>query len=284
MQYTGQTLPLNGVFFLDERTGWAVGELGVILTTADGGKTWRVQRRGGERAAVLFVHSRAAGIPLDTVALLGGQEGYLTAGIRVVAPDPNTAAPARCAEGDRLVAAWRQAGGASAEMMWQFPLGTHAVRSNREDMLKTWDQLHGGKAADNLLRQMVLALRLWRPEVVITDCPDVVVHGFGCDGMTSEAVREAFRRAADPKFAPEHANFLGLPPWQPKKLYARWEGQGAAEVRVDLTAVSPALRSTFQEFASGPDGTAGGGHGSGFRPRASSASWAVSTGRRTTPS
>ena len=36
---TKQPLPLNGVYFADEKQGWAVGELGAILATADGGKT-----------------------------------------------------------------------------------------------------------------------------------------------------------------------------------------------------------------------------------------------------
>src|SRR5262249_61171640 len=58
---TKQPLPLNGVFFSDDKQGWAVGELGAILATGDGGKTWAVQRRGGERAALLNVHARAAG-------------------------------------------------------------------------------------------------------------------------------------------------------------------------------------------------------------------------------
>lgn len=35
---------LNGLHFLDERTGWAVGHGGVILRTDDGGEHWRVQR------------------------------------------------------------------------------------------------------------------------------------------------------------------------------------------------------------------------------------------------
>ncbi len=254
VQYTRQTLPLNGVFFLDDRTGWVVGEFGSILATNDGGKNWRVQRRGGERTAVLFLHARAAGMPLDTVALLGGEQGYLTAGVRVIAPDSNTASPARCADGDRLVAAWRQAGGASAEMLWQFPLGAHAVRCGRDDLIKTWDQLHGNTAVENLLRQMVLAIRLWRPEVIVTDCPEVFAEAFGSDGATSEVVREAFRRAADPKVFPEHANYLGLEPWQPKKVYARWEGRADAEIRIDLTAPQTSLRATLQDFASGPVG------------------------------
>ncbi len=47
-QATGQPLPLDGVFFADENRGWAVGELGLILATSDGGKTWKPQRRGGQ--------------------------------------------------------------------------------------------------------------------------------------------------------------------------------------------------------------------------------------------
>ena len=49
VQHTGQPLPLNAVYFADERHGWAVGELGSVLATTDGGKNWQVQRRGGQR-------------------------------------------------------------------------------------------------------------------------------------------------------------------------------------------------------------------------------------------
>jgi photosystem II stability/assembly factor-like uncharacterized protein len=254
VQYTRQTLPLNGLFFVDEHTGWAVGEMGTILGTTDGGKTWKTQRRGGERSAALFIHARATGVPLDAAALLGGQDGYLTTSLRVVCPDPATAAAARCVDGERLAAAWRQAGGASAEMLWQFPLSAHDMRASREEMLKTWDAMHGGKAADNLLRQMVLAIRLWKPDLIVTDCFDAAATGFPCERLTAEAVREAFRRAADPKAFPEHVNFLGLEAWQPAKLYSRWEGRADAEVKLDLTEVSPPLRATIQEFASVPAG------------------------------
>ena len=121
VQHTGQPLPLNGVFFADEQHGWAVGELGSILATADGGKSWKLQRRGGQRTAALFVHARAAGTPLDTVALLGGQEGYVTGSVRVTAADPASAALTHCIDEARLGAAVRQAGGAASETLWQFP-------------------------------------------------------------------------------------------------------------------------------------------------------------------
>src|SRR5205085_471677 len=110
--------PLHGVFFLNDRRGWAVGELGSILATTDGGKSWRVQHRGGQRAAVLFVHARPTCLPADTVAQLGGDDGYLTAGLRVICPDPASSAPERAGEGERFAAAMRMVGGASGEMLW----------------------------------------------------------------------------------------------------------------------------------------------------------------------
>ena len=57
---TGQPLPLHAVFFLDEKRGWACGEMGTILATIDGGKTWTVQRQGGMRSAIAVrSHQRA---------------------------------------------------------------------------------------------------------------------------------------------------------------------------------------------------------------------------------
>ncbi|MCL4193157.1 MAG: hypothetical protein KJZ87_15580, partial [Thermoguttaceae bacterium] len=49
---TGQSLPLRGLHFADDQLGWAVGELGLILATRDGGQTWKEQRSGGRRAAL----------------------------------------------------------------------------------------------------------------------------------------------------------------------------------------------------------------------------------------
>ena len=38
-------------------------------------------------------------------------------------------------------------------------------------MLEAWEKRHGEKAAVAMLRQLVLALRVWRPDVVVTDVP-----------------------------------------------------------------------------------------------------------------
>jgi hypothetical protein len=248
LQRTGQPLPLNGVFFLDEAHGWAVGELGTIVATADGGKTWQTCHRGGTRTAALFVHARSAGVPLDTVAVLGAQDGYLSAVLRVTAPDPGSAAPARSVETQRLGAAVRQAGGAAAEMLWQFPIPSHLARADRKELIEAWKQLHGDAADDQLVRQLVLAIRIWRPDVLLTDSPD----GPGADALVPEALRVAFEKAANPKEFPEQLAELGLEAWKATKAYARWEGKTAGHVTLDLTALSKPLEATVQEFASGP--------------------------------
>src|SRR5262249_22695852 len=151
-----------GVFFVNPQRGWAVGEFGSILTTSDGGKNWRVQQRGGQRAALLFVHARATGLPVETVSRMGGENGYLATGLRMLAPDPETAALDKVSEAQRFAAAVRLAGGAAGEMLWQFPMPQHFSRSGKVDLLHAWNRLHGDRASEELLRQLVLALRIWR--------------------------------------------------------------------------------------------------------------------------
>jgi len=248
---TGQPLPLNGIFFTDEQHGWAVGEFGTIVATADGGTTWQAQHRGGQRAAVLLLHARAGGIPLDTVAQLGGQDGYLCAALRVTASDLTTAALTRSAEATRFSTAMRQAGGAAGEMLWAFPVSSHLLRAPRADLLRTWDNLHGDQAADQLLRQLVLTIRMWRPAVVLTDSTEEGGEHFACDALLAEAVKAAFERAGDARTFPEQLSGLGLEPWQAGKVYAVGQGAGT-RVSLDLTAIAMRLQATLREFAAEP--------------------------------
>jgi photosystem II stability/assembly factor-like uncharacterized protein len=254
---TGQQLPLNGIFFTDEQHGWAVGELGAILATSDGGKTWQVQHRGGQRAAVLFLHARPGGIPLDTVAQLGGQEGYLCAALRVTASDLTTAALDRSSESARFAVAVRQAGGAAGEMLWAFPVSSHLLRVPCRELLRAWNAMQEDQAADQLLRQLILTIRMWQPAVIITDNSEEKPNGFGCDALLTEAVRAAFEKAGDAKTFPEQLDDLGLSPWQAAKVYSICDTQPT--VRLDLRAIAPRLQASPREFAATPAALLAGG-------------------------
>jgi photosystem II stability/assembly factor-like uncharacterized protein len=248
---TGQALPLHGVHFADEKRGWAVGDLGLILATTDGGQTWTVQRRGGHRAAVLCLNARALEVPLDTIASLGAEQGYLMAAVRVTAPDPHSESLTEALEPQRLDAAHRLAGGAAAETLWQFPLPQHLLNVNKEGILTAWDRLHGeGRSAQQLLRQLVLAIRIWRPEVIVTDHPDLSVTRSGAGALVALAAEEAFRKAADPKVFPEQIEQLGLEAWRPSRIYALWDKAEGANIVLDNGAEGARLEATYAEYSS----------------------------------
>lgn len=242
---TGQNLPLHGVFFLDEKHGWAVGDLGTILATSDGGQSWKVQHRGGKRAAAYFVHAQADEVPLDTLALLGANDGYLLAGLRVIAPDGLSAPAARAAEPQRFAGALRRAGAASAEMLWQFPLPQYMAQAEPKELLQLWNQSHGNEASRELLRQLVLALRIWRPEVVLTNHPGGKSPGAA---LVGEALLAAVQQAADPKLFPEQVDQLGLQPWSVKKFYYLWD-KNDAQVALDNNKLQPRLEASARDFA-----------------------------------
>ncbi len=255
---TGQNLPLNGVFFHDQKNGWAVGEAGTILATSDGGATWTVQRQGGKRAAVLCVHAHAGDLPLESLARLGADEGYLLAAVRLASPDPGSASPRLASpelastplrlatDAQRFAAAVRQAGGLAGEMLWQFSVPGHLDQADKDALMRHWNQRQ--RADKEILRQLVLALRTWRPEVVVTDHPEPR-SGNGAGALVAEAMHEAFALAADVQAFPEQIEQLGLSPWQAKKAYVLCEKAGEAQVVHDGTESRDRLEATPRDYA-----------------------------------
>jgi photosystem II stability/assembly factor-like uncharacterized protein/tetratricopeptide (TPR) repeat protein len=242
-QSTGQPLPIHGLHFADAQTGWAAGELGTILGTTDGGKTWTVQRRGGQRIAVLFIHARPEDAALETVALLGAEDGYLTAAVRVSAADPATADPRHSFDPARWLASQRRAGGAAGECL-SFPLPGYLDDAGRPELMAAW-QRDPASRGDALVRQLVLAIRAWQPEVVVTDAA-----GPALESIVVESVREAFVRAADSNAFSDQYRILKLSPWQAKKLYAAANGSGVSPVVIRVSEPCRNLGDTPRDFAS----------------------------------
>lgn len=211
--------------FLDRHYGWAVGGLGTILGTSDGGKTWSTLKCGGQRAAVLFVHARPESVPLGAVATLG-KDGYLCVAVCTSGEEP------------RLSAAVRSCGGAAAEVDACVRIPTHMAEVSADPAKATRDE--------TLLGQLVLAIRTWRPEVVVTDqlSPDAPA----ADQLVLTHMKEAFTLAADPKAFPEQIEKLGLAPHAARKLYALAPEGQPASVTVDLTAFVPELGDAARDF------------------------------------
>ena len=192
------TPPIHDTFTLDNKTGWAVGDLGTILGTTDGGKTWQTLRCGGQKAAILFAHARPEAVPLGAVALLGGKDGYFCV--------------AECFSGtsERVAAVMRAAGGAAGRTTDLMTAYGVPNEPQMEDVVKVLK----APLDEMWLRTVVRSIRTWRPEVIVAD--EVSPSAPLCDQFVLLHMKEAFTLAADPKAFPD----LGLAPHSAKKLYA----------------------------------------------------------------
>lgn len=247
LQKVELSVPICGMYFLTDQIGWLVGELGCIFGTIDGGKTWKIQQAGGQRAAVLFLHAEPRNCPLDVVSCLGLGDGYLCAAVGLFSADATTSDPKRASDDARFRQALRWAGGASGDIPWGFPLAAHANGLPPRELMATWKPTHGTRSAEQLLRQAVLAIRMWQPEVIVADM--MSESSPAPNAIALHATREAFKQAADPDCFPEQITVLGLKPWAAKKLYALVPQANATDVRMDQAAYHATLNQSPQDFA-----------------------------------
>lgn len=71
------SVPIRKIQFVDKQIGFAVGDFGTILSTVDGGLSWRKQRGDHDRLAMLFVANKAEDLSLSLMAYNAGEESRL---------------------------------------------------------------------------------------------------------------------------------------------------------------------------------------------------------------
>lgn len=248
LQSTGQTLPIHALWFANDRLGWAVGDLGTILATVDGGKSWRVQRAGGARSALVSFCSQGTDIPLELIARLGADEGYLTAVELVNVPDP---VAATSDDTDSLRTAHEASvlvGASAAGTAWRFPLRSQDLRFTAEQFVESWNQVNDGEAVDKLEAHVVARIRMWRPNVIVVPAAD----GRGSDPLAhllNQLVLRSVERAADPKQFPELVA-LGLPAWKVQKVFSALPAGQHGTVTLNTAQLAPRIGRSVGELAS----------------------------------
>jgi photosystem II stability/assembly factor-like uncharacterized protein len=222
---TGHPGYLYGVSFVDNDHGWAVGERGAVLATVDGGMHWTVQQNGGTKVDVAYMPSHQHHLPKGVPGYLEdtghnflyvvGTTGGLPYG-RLGFPQEQSAEIASNIEGISVF-----------HLVNDFMGGEGVVADFVNYVYQLW---HG---YDPMVRQMVVEMRTWRPDVIITDTP-ITGEGYNksCTKMTARSVYRAFDMAGEPDQFPELTR-IGLPPWQPKKLY-HTQGRLAPEAEISV--------------------------------------------------
>lgn len=249
---TGQPLPIRALHFLDTAHGYAVGDLGTILSTNDGGRTWNRQRGEHRRAAFTGIYARAHEMPLELLARLSSDEGYLGTMELLSREDleirPTQIDPLRQAhEAVALV------GGSLTDAAWRFPLRDGGLRLSAEQIVNGWNLANDGKAVDHLEAHLVSRIRMWRPSVVFTASADVR----GIDPLAhlvNQVVLRAVERAGDASHYPQQITEAGLQTWKVQKVYASLSGDQSGTTNINTAQLSAQSGRTLAEMAASARG------------------------------
>jgi photosystem II stability/assembly factor-like uncharacterized protein len=244
---TQQSLPLRALTFLDENRGWAVGSLGTILATRDGGRTWREQHRGGTRAALLGIFSGPERVPLEVFAQQSGNEAYLGA-LEIISRFDEDAAQREASLPERTHEALLAVGGSQADTAWRFPLRPAEIARSPAAILKSWNEANDGKAKELLEEHLVRRIRTWRPEVILTE--DLSPRGENpLAHLTNQIVLAATEKAADPTAYSDQLTLAGLEAWRVKKVFAVQDGDKPGVVNITPSQWAPRMGRSLAESA-----------------------------------
>lgn len=250
-QPTGQPLPINGLRFTDERIGWAVGDLGTVLATNDGGRTWHTIKGAGRRAALLGLHASPGRVSLRLVAQQSAELGYRSVMLLPSRHDTGANQQTERSIDARLHEAVVSAGGSAAEIDWQFPLERPEHARDLDRLVADWNRRTEGRLKQVFVGKLVCRLRTWRPSVVIVGeaAPDDALAK-----LIQEAALQAVQRAADPSFHLAQRELADLGPWQVERVYLRLADGSSGEIDVDPSEYLRRMGVTVQTAASAAEG------------------------------
>ena len=170
---------LNRLFFLDNQTGWAVGDFGVVLKTTDGGNTWNRQRGNTRNLAMLIVSPRANQVPVELLARYSLEDNR-NCGV-VVLQDSNTAFESARQAASRLGSCYHK-------------------------LIQTSAPAADSLAPETVIAKLVRDIRTLKPAVVVSQAPQTFSENI-TDSF--QQISLAIKLAADPNAYPDHA-VLGL--------------------------------------------------------------------------
>ena len=251
---TGTTLPLRAMTFVDDQRGWAAGELGTILATSDGGRTWQTQRAGGSRAALLVIVADPDDLPLELLARVSGNDGCLSVVELLGRRDVETPSRDDVPLPDRLHEAVVRVGGCAADRAWQFPLRQPGLRVDSRQIVEAWDRTNDGRGLDALRARVVRQIRIWRPEAVVIDDARRKEDDDPLLSLVHPTVMQAIAQAAESGALAEQTAEAGLKPWQTRQVYAAMPPGSRSASDLTTTQFMPGLGRSPAEAAAEPRG------------------------------
>lgn len=246
-QFTGETAPISAMHFASESIGYAVGAMGLILATNDGGQTWHAIRGGKRRVALLALSARPSQIPFALLTKLSGDEGYRSAVYLPARRDVGADAAHFAGFDLKLSDAITVAGGSFAETNWQLPVAVPGIEQNQERLVADWNARTENKFSSVFLENLVRQIRTWKPDLIVLDA---AANDDAMNKLIYDAVKVAVRQAADPTLYIAHQEHAGLGMWAVRKIYQRLPPGSVGDAHIDLHEYLPRRKTALHTAAS----------------------------------
>lgn len=245
--------------FVSPQRGWAVGALGTILATQDGGATWQRQSGAGSRAAIVAIYERPQSVPWECVAHLAGAEGYRMRVVVIGRPHPDFDALGAMPLEQQLDEAAVAAAATGADTAWQFPVRDAQLRLPATTIVNSWVAHRGSFGSPpgpdgGLEEHLARVIRIWQPDVVLTSSP----ASSAADDLAQlvwQSVQSAAAKAVDQAAYSDQINVAALRPWHVKQVATELTGSRLPKGQAVSTAqVILPLATSIAELAASARG------------------------------
>ncbi|OGJ89581.1 MAG: hypothetical protein A2487_15185 [Candidatus Raymondbacteria bacterium RifOxyC12_full_50_8] len=237
----------NAVRFVDHLNGWAVGECGQIMRTSDGGLTWELQRgaplNNGSYAPIMVVHAHGD----DEAYYIGAMLARYGLDYGLPLVDVRTTKDCRGFELSRIGEVKRLEARTACSIEGNSGHRTFDEFDTDEDTSHAQEVAQWGGSEDLMMREIVEAIRNWRPAVIITH--DSIYGEYNKQNhiSTGKIATKAFWAAGDPLRFPELNQSAGLEEWDPKKLYFFSAGSGMPHFSMDINQTCARTGHTYAQ-------------------------------------
>ncbi|MDR0338083.1 MAG: hypothetical protein LBI18_13440 [Planctomycetaceae bacterium] len=255
---SGASTVIRKIVFADTKNGWAVGDLGTILNTNDGGASWKTQRIGGSRLALLGFFGRAEDLPLEAYAALCAHQGYFGGAVLLFRDEDSKIQNQESIRFDRVHEAVVRTGACGIWELGAFSLQRQELQTTIDALIQQLQKENDGKGIQRIRERIVAAIRLWRPDIILTaDSNQSSDSQSGNSSNPKEPVRElvlrevmeSVRMADDPTAFPYQLTELGLTTWKVKKVHVAHEDGVLGDVNLATTEPSIRLGQPIDELA-----------------------------------
>ena len=175
---------VNKLFFIDDQNGWAVGALGSIFATTDGGENWIIQRGTHNRVAMLAISTDKSAVPHELFSKYAGEDSILCSSM--------------------LLNSTRRKNQAVLQATERLGCTTSAL-------------VEDSKTNELQLENIVRTIRTQQPNVIVCNF-NLPIVGASPNAGPAGLIKDAVRMAADRNSFPEQITMAGLKTWQVNRL------------------------------------------------------------------